>query len=248
VQYILGTTQLVIIMEGDKTYSKLYFSRTPKYIETYGFEVSTYVDSINIDDKQGKEVVMRIESNIDNNYTFYTDSNGMEEQKRIINYRPTWPFVTDEIASSNYYPVNSHITIKDINNQHRLTVLVDRSEGGSVLKEGCIELMLHRRTVHDDERGVFEPLNETEADGKGLRQIIRHYIVFGEDYRKVQKRNDQPILIMWSNTSASNFTNRQTTPTALHVPDDVKLFLRPLGSDDYILRLHNFNTNQPVIF
>ena len=28
--------------------------------------------------------------NFDNDKTFYTDSNGLEMQKRILNYRPTW--------------------------------------------------------------------------------------------------------------------------------------------------------------
>jgi hypothetical protein len=44
---------------------------------------------------------------------FYTDSNGLEMQERVINYRPTWDLSTDEYASSNYYPVNSAIAIVD---------------------------------------------------------------------------------------------------------------------------------------
>lgn len=28
--------------------------------------------------------------NFTNNKTFYTDSNGLEMQERILNYRPTW--------------------------------------------------------------------------------------------------------------------------------------------------------------
>jgi len=39
--------------------------------------------------------------------------------------------------------------------------MVDRPEGGSSLRNGAIELMLHRRILHDDDRGVNEPLNET---------------------------------------------------------------------------------------
>lgn len=31
----------------------------------------------------------------------------------------------------------------------------------------------------DDARGVGEPLNETESDGKGLIQHVRHFVVFG---------------------------------------------------------------------
>jgi len=248
VSYAEGSIYLVVVLEGDLTYTKLYFNKMPSYLETYGLETSTFVDSINIDDKQGKEIVMQVASDLTNNRTFFTDSNGLEEQKRIINFRPTWPFVTDEFASSNYYPVNSHVTIKDITSARRLTVMVDRSEGGTSLQEGCIELMVHRRTVYDDERGVFEPMNETDADGKGMRQYIRHFIVFGDQYRRTQKRNDQPLLVVWSNSSTASFgPGWQPSAAAIHVNEDVKLFLRPLKEEnEYLLRLHNFNTQKPV--
>ena len=36
--------------------------------------------------------------------------------------------------------------------------------------------MLHRRLLHDDDRGVGEALNETGRDGKGMRAVMRHYI------------------------------------------------------------------------
>ncbi|XP_062099161.1 alpha-mannosidase At3g26720-like [Humulus lupulus] len=42
-----------------------------------------------------------------------------------------------------------------------LSVLVDRSVGGSSLVDGQMELMLHRRLLHDDSRGVGEVLNDT---------------------------------------------------------------------------------------
>lgn len=126
----------MIVLEGDKTYSRVYFHRLDQY--DYGFELYTYVNSISTDDKVGKEVVLNIISNLTNNKTFYTDSNGLESQKRVINFRPTWPLITNELASSNYYPVNSHIQITDVNTKQLLTVLVDRSEGGTVFKDGCI--------------------------------------------------------------------------------------------------------------
>lgn len=34
-------------------------------------------------------------------------------QKRILNYRPTWTLSTDMTVSSNYYPINSAIAIRD---------------------------------------------------------------------------------------------------------------------------------------
>lgn len=48
----------------------------------------------------------------------------------------------------------------------QLTVLTDRSEGGSSLKDGSLELMVHRRLLVDDERGVSEPLLETNTGDK----------------------------------------------------------------------------------
>ena len=53
---------------------------------------------------------------IDNNFTFYTDSNALEMQKRVYSKRPTWDLVTDETIAANYYPVNSAISIIDEEN------------------------------------------------------------------------------------------------------------------------------------
>ena len=40
-------------------------------------EVETFVNSINIDDKRGKEIVLNINTN-EKSDCFYTDSNGLE--------------------------------------------------------------------------------------------------------------------------------------------------------------------------
>jgi len=42
------------------------------------FNIQTFIDSIPIDDGIAKEIVLLINTNIDNNNTFYTDSNGLE--------------------------------------------------------------------------------------------------------------------------------------------------------------------------
>jgi len=38
--------------------------------------------------------------------------------------------------------------------------------------------MIHRRLLGDDGRGVGEPLNETNADGTGLRVTTFHTLSF----------------------------------------------------------------------
>lgn len=78
-----------------------------------------------------------------NNGVFYTDSNGREMMKRTLNLRSDYEYnSTVEPVASNYYPVTSKITIKDESKNIRVTVLNDRSQGGSSLSEGTIELMV----------------------------------------------------------------------------------------------------------
>lgn len=103
---------------------------------------------------------------------FYTDSNGREILERRRDYRLTWKLNQTEPVAGNYYPVNSRIYITDGNMQ--LTVLTDRSQGGSSLSDGSLELMVHRRLLRDDARGVGEPLLE---EGSGLWVRGRHLVL-----------------------------------------------------------------------
>jgi hypothetical protein len=76
-------------------------------------EIESFVDSIPIDDGVGKEVTINIKTSINNQHEFYTDANGLEMQKRKINYRPTWKLNVSEPVSGNYYPINAMISINN---------------------------------------------------------------------------------------------------------------------------------------
>jgi hypothetical protein len=91
----------------------------------------------------GKEVITRFHIPFyQNNQTFYTDSNGREMLKRVLNYRPSFSLKDNlENVSGNYYPITSRITLTD--NRTRFSVLNDRSQGGTSLQNGQIELMVH---------------------------------------------------------------------------------------------------------
>lgn len=71
------------------------------------------MDSIPIFDEVGKEITINIKTSINNHNEFYTDSNGLEMQKRKINFRPTWKLNVSEPVSGNYYPINAMISINN---------------------------------------------------------------------------------------------------------------------------------------
>ncbi|KAK0140408.1 Lysosomal alpha-mannosidase [Merluccius polli] len=124
-------------------------------------ELEWTVGPVPIEDSLGKEVFTRLDSSIRSSGIFYTDSNGREVLRRKKDFRPTWDLKQTEPVAGNYFPINSRAFIKDDKDQ--LTVVTDRSQGGSSIQDGSLEIMLHRRLLYDDVRGVGEPLNETSA-------------------------------------------------------------------------------------
>jgi len=163
------------------------------------------VGPIPVEDGLGKEVVTKFDSKMKTNKLFYTDANGREIKERIRNYRKTWDYKVTEPVSGNYYPVNSRIFIKDSSAQ--LTVMTDRSHGGTSIQDGSLELMLHRRLLHDDFLGVGEALNEPGLDGKGLivRGIQRVLLSRPDEAAKLHRSLGEKILI----SPLVSFTNRE---------------------------------------
>ncbi|CAE7840742.1 unnamed protein product [Symbiodinium sp. CCMP2592] len=124
-------------------------------------EITYTVSDIPVDDGWGKEIVSRISTDIKTDGTCYTDSNGREMLQRKRDFRPTWKLEQTEEVAGNYFPVTTSMFIRDTAAQ--LTVLTDVAQAGTgCIRDGEIELMVHRRLLKDDGRGVGEPLNETE--------------------------------------------------------------------------------------
>ena len=63
--------------------------------------------------------------------------------------------------------------------RRQLWVMTDRAQGGSSLRSGQLEVMLHRRLFNDDAFGVGEALNET-AFGTGLVVRGQHRVLICE--------------------------------------------------------------------
>lgn len=70
--------------------------------------------------------------------------------KRIRDFREMYDFTNEEPVSGNYYPVTTNIVFKDNGSEAcseegnlEFSVLTDRAQGGSSLKDGEIELMVY---------------------------------------------------------------------------------------------------------
>lgn len=156
-------------------------------------------------DGLGKEVISVFSvKGLNNEEEFYTDSNAMQMQYRKLNYRESWsPVLSHQPVASNYYPINSAIAIRDKNTNLQMTVMNDRSQGGSVIENGRIELLQNRRLFYVDGRGVGEPLNEVVKTGpissEGMpvsatyRIQLFNYETTKSAQRQVQKVVDEPL-------------------------------------------------------
>jgi hypothetical protein len=54
VYYAEGLKNVIFLLEGDNTLTRVYFSKTTDYVEKYGFMVESQLDSISIEDGVGK--------------------------------------------------------------------------------------------------------------------------------------------------------------------------------------------------
>ncbi|KAL3722920.1 hypothetical protein ACJRO7_035159 [Eucalyptus globulus] len=213
-------------------------------------EVEFIVGPIPTDDGIGKEVVAQISTSMKTNKTFYTDSNGRDFIERIRDYRTDWDLKVNQPAAGNYYPINLGIFFKD--NEKEFSVLVDRSVGGSSLVDGQIELMLHRRLLRDDSRGVAEALNETVCalkDCKGLIIQGKYYFRFdplgeGAKWRRsFGQEIYSPLLLAFAEQDGDHWRNSRTTTfsgidSSYSLPENVAIItLQELNDGKVLLRL-----------
>ncbi|KAL4115260.1 hypothetical protein PRIC2_013426 [Phytophthora ramorum] len=158
-------------------------------------EIEWTVGPVPIDDKKGKEVIVRFDAgnSIASDSTLYTDSNGLEFMKRVRNHRDTWNLTlhdNQETVAANYFPITTGAYIKDAKRQ--LNVVTDRAQGAASLVDGQVEVMVHRRLLADDDKGVGEHLNETEAvyDSANKKLVTKGLAVRGNFFVNVDSAED----------------------------------------------------------
>ncbi|CAD8084472.1 unnamed protein product [Paramecium primaurelia] len=248
----IGRLIQIFYIERDQVYTKI--KKLQHIDDTY--EIESYITDIPIQKENGKEVVMIISTDIQNDDTFYTDSSGMRMQQRKLNYRPTWDLEVNQPIAGNYYPVNGILQIQNNQTGEVAAILNDRSQGGTSLHSGELELMIHRRLLKDDARGVGEPLNEKQSNGRGLNQNFQHTLTFfnknnlPNQARQLQYLQDLKPILIFSNCKNEVFPQpvksfKITYPRDLEkmfTPNGqaiTKFYLQTIGVDQYIYRIHN---------
>ncbi|CAI9294072.1 unnamed protein product [Lactuca saligna] len=185
-------------------------------------EVEFTVGPIPVDDGVRKEIVTQITTTMKSNKTFYIDSNGRDFLQRIRDYREDWDLEVNQPIAGNYYPVNLGIYLKDETSE--LSLLVDRSVGGSNIIDGQLELVLHSQI----------------GEGAKWRRS------YGQEIYS-------PLLLAFTEQDEKTRTNFQVSTfsgmdSSYSLPDNVALLtLQELEDGKILLRLANLYENPKTV-
>ena len=129
----------------------------------------------------------------------------------------------------------------------QLTVMNDRSQGGTSLNSGEIKIMQNRRLLFDDWRGVGEALNETTDLGVGIEVNALYHLQFfnhsmsGSAQRPTQLKVDEPMRFFVA-SSLKDTLSINTSNGVVEVPKfagDLKIHTIPFAEKTILVRLEN---------
>jgi lysosomal alpha-mannosidase len=221
-------------------------------------EVAWTIGPVNVSDGDGREVVTRYSAaGFATEGRWHSDANCREAQPRQRNARRTNATITEPVAA-NFFP--SACLVRTASASATLAVALDRSEASTSLNDGELELLVHRRLLADDGRGVGEPLNEPGLDGKGL--VIRgtHWVVVAPNAAAPRTYKALQAQALSLPTTVRAFAplgalsplqwraayRAEASLLAAPLPDNVQLVtLQPLGGSQLLLRLaHAFELGE----
>uniref|UniRef100_A0AAQ5YG98 Alpha-mannosidase n=1 Tax=Amphiprion ocellaris TaxID=80972 RepID=A0AAQ5YG98_AMPOC len=128
-------------------------------VDGYSIDITTMVD---IRDQTNKELAMRLVTDIQSGDVFYTDLNGFQMQPRRLHLKLP--------LQANFYPMPSQAYIQD--SSHRLTLHTAQSLGVSSLESGQLEVIMDRRLMQDDNRGLGQGLKDNKRTANRFRLLL----------------------------------------------------------------------------
>ncbi|KAK7307474.1 hypothetical protein VNO77_40576 [Canavalia gladiata] len=249
-----------LVHEVHQKFSSWIYQVTRVYKDKEHADIEYTIGPIPMEDGVGKEVITQMTANMVTNKEFYTDSNGRDFLKRVRDYRKDWSLEVNQPVAGNYYPLNLGIYMKD--KKSEFSVLVDRATGGASIKDGQVELMLHRRTLNDDSKGVDESLEEQvclndKCEGLTIRgnyYVGIHNLGTGSRWRRtIGQEIYSPLLLAFThenlgNWKASHLTKGTVIDPNYSLPPNVALItLEELDNENVLLRLaHLYEPGEDV--
>uniref|UniRef100_A0A8C2A5A1 Alpha-mannosidase n=1 Tax=Cyprinus carpio TaxID=7962 RepID=A0A8C2A5A1_CYPCA len=165
-------------------------------IDGLSLDITTMVD---IRDQNNKELAMRLVTDIQSGDTFYTDLNGFQIQPR--RYFQKLPL------QANFYPMPAMAYIQD--SQYRLTLHTAQALGVSSLASGQLEVILDRRLMQDDNRGLGQGLKDNKRTANRFRLLLE---------RRSNTVNKSPLLPVSFPSLLSHMTSTILNHEVLALP------------------------------
>ncbi|CAL0331922.1 unnamed protein product [Lupinus luteus] len=215
-----------LVDEVHQNFSSWIYQVTRIYRDKEHAEIEYTIGPIPMEEGAGKEVISQMTTNMVTNKEFYTDSNGRDFLKRVRDYREDWPLKVAQPIAGNYYPLNLGIYIEDTKSE--FSVLVDRATGGASIKDGEVELMLHRRLSFDDGEGVDEALDEkvcvnVTCEGltvRGKYYMSLHKLGAGSRWRRTTAQEIySPLLLAFTYEDLGNWKSSHSTEGTVMDPN-----------------------------
>ena len=189
------------------------------------------------------ELFMRFITSIENgdDPEFYSDLNGFQWQPRKK--------VQEIGIEGNYFPITTSAFIQD--NQMRLTVMTTHAQGAAALEPGQLEVMLDRRTLYDDYRGMGEGV----VDSRLMRHQFWLTMEFFESEQETnQKTYNVPSLHAQHLSNALNyppniyFIENYDETRKFEIKRNVALLNYQLPCDLHIVNLRTLTENDLPLF
>ncbi|KAI4465181.1 alpha-mannosidase [Holotrichia oblita] len=179
--------------------------------------IENEIDFENPPKNRETELFMRFISDIQNGEQpeIYTDSNGFQMQKRVK--------VEQIGVEGNYFPITTMAYIED--ELIRLSLITNHAQGAASWQPGYLEVMLDRRTLYDDSRGMGEGVIDN-------RKTVNKFWLLLEDL------NTEP------NKEFTRFANhRMDKRDTNSIPEKEELFSRPTLYANHLSNVLNYPTN-----
>uniref|UniRef100_A0A7N9AMD7 mannosyl-oligosaccharide 1,3-1,6-alpha-mannosidase n=1 Tax=Mastacembelus armatus TaxID=205130 RepID=A0A7N9AMD7_9TELE len=172
VTVLVNTVRVRVLTEDGQTLPVQLSAHSQSLLfgsKVFGF-VFSGVDGLSVDitimvdirDQTNKELAMRLVTDIQSGDVFYTDLNGFQMQPRRHYLKLP--------LQANFYPMSSQAYIQD--SHHRLTLHTAQSLGVSSLESGQLEVIMDRRLMQDDNRGLGQGLKDNKKTANRFRLLL----------------------------------------------------------------------------